>query len=34
MKKKKKETVVKEKFSLNLMWRQRYLLLMSVPFVI
>ena len=34
MKKKKKETVIKEKFSLNLMWRQRYLLLMSVPFVI
>ena len=30
--KKKKE--VKEKFSWSLMWRQRYLLLMSVPFVI
>ncbi len=34
MKKKKKETVAKEKFSLSLMWKQRYLLLMSVPFVV
>ena len=32
--KKKKESVTKEKFSWGLMWRQRYLLLMSVPFVI
>ncbi len=32
--KKKKKKAAKEKFSLNLMWRQRYLLLMSVPFVI
>lgn len=34
MKKKKKVSSTKQKFSLNLMWRQRYLLLMSVPFVI
>lgn len=34
MKKKRKEKAVKEKFSWNLMWRQRYLLMMSVPFVI
>jgi len=31
---KKKEKVVRQKFSLRLMWKQRYLLLMSVPFVI
>ena len=32
---KKKETKMKkEKFSMSLMWKQRYLLLMSVPFVI
>lgn len=31
---KKKGTKTKQKFSLNLMWKQRYLLLMSVPFVI
>lgn len=29
-----KEKVVKQKFSLQLMWKQRYLLLMSVPFVV
>lgn len=34
MKSKSKEKVIKQKFSLNLMWKQRYLLLMSVPFVI
>lgn len=33
-KKKKKQTVVRQKFSLALMWKQRYLLLMSVPFLI
>ena len=33
MKKQKKQNL-KEKFSWNLMWRQRYLLAMSVPFVI
>lgn len=32
--KKKKETQVKTKFSLELMWKQRYLLAMSLPFVI
>lgn len=32
--KKKKERAVKQKFSWALMWKQRYLLLMSVPFVI
>ena len=32
--KKKKNAVAKEKFSWNLMWKQRYLLMMSVPFVI
>lgn len=32
--KKKKKASMKEKFSWNLMWRQRYLLAMSVPFVI
>lgn len=31
---KKKTKLRKEKFSMNLMWKQRYLLLMSVPFVI
>ncbi|HCT90686.1 MAG TPA: protein lplB, partial [Lachnospiraceae bacterium] len=31
---KRKETKTKQKFSLNLMWKQRYLLFMSVPFVI
>lgn len=30
----KKENVIKQKFSWKLMWKQRYLLLMSVPFVI
>ena len=30
----KKENVMKQKFSWKLMWKQRYLLLMSVPFVI
>lgn len=34
MKAKSKEKVIKQKFSLRLMWKQRYLLLMSVPFVI
>ena len=34
MKAKSKEKVIKQKFSLNLMWKQRYLLMMSVPFVI
>lgn len=34
MKKKKETSSTKQKFSLDLMWRQRYLLLMSVPFVI
>ena len=34
MKKKKEVSSTKQKFSLDLMWRQRYLLLMSVPFVI
>lgn len=29
-----KEKMVKQKFSLQLMWKQRYLLLMSVPFVV
>ena len=29
-----KEKIVKQKFSLQLMWKQRYLLLMSVPFVV
>ena len=32
--KKQKAKVVKQKFSCQLMWKQRYLLLMSVPFVI
>lgn len=32
--KKKKETKVKTKFSLELMWKQRYLLAMSLPFVV
>ena len=32
--KKQKEVHVKQKFSLQLMWKQRYLLLMSVPFLI
>ena len=32
--KKQKVKVVKQKFSWQLMWKQRYLLLMSVPFVI
>jgi putative aldouronate transport system permease protein len=34
MKKKGKEKVVKQKFSWSLMWKQRYLLAMSVPFLI
>lgn len=34
MKSKSKEKVIKQKFSLALMWKQRYLLMMSVPFVI
>lgn len=34
MKIKNKEKVIKQKFSLKLMWKQRYLLMMSVPFVI
>ena len=34
MKAKNKEKVIKQKFSLRLMWKQRYLLMMSVPFVI
>ena len=29
-----KEKVIKQKFSMQLMWKQRYLLLMSVPFLI
>ena len=29
-----KEKAIKQKFSMQLMWKQRYLLLMSVPFVI
>ena len=33
-KKAQKEKVIKQKFSMQLMWKQRYLLLMSVPFVI
>lgn len=32
--KKKKEVQVKTRFSLNLMWKQRYLLAMSLPFVV
>ena len=32
--KKQKAKAVKQKFSWQLMWKQRYLLLMSVPFVI
>ena len=34
VKKSQKETRVKQKFSGQLMWKQRYLLLMSVPFVV
>ena len=34
MKSKGKEKAIKQKFSLALMWKQRYLLMMSVPFVI
>lgn len=34
MKAKGKEKAIKQKFSMQLMWKQRYLLLMSVPFVI
>lgn len=34
VKRSQKETVVKQKFSGQLMWKQRYLLLMSVPFVV
>lgn len=34
MRKAKKEIAVKQKFSWKLMWKQRYLLMMSVPFVI
>lgn len=33
-KKTKKARAVKQRFSLNLMWKQRYLLMMSLPFVI
>ncbi len=33
-KKASKEKVVKQKFSAQLMWKQRYLLLMSLPFVV
>lgn len=33
-KKPQKEKVIKQKFSMQLMWKQRYLLLMSVPFVV
>ena len=29
-----KEKVIKPKFSMHLMWKQRYLLLMSLPFVV
>lgn len=32
--KRKKQKPVKQKFSLHLLWKQRYLLMMSVPFVI
>ena len=34
VKKASKEKVIKQKFSMQLMWKQRYLLLMSLPFVI
>ncbi len=34
MKKQKKQKQAKQAFSLDLMWRQRYLLMMSIPFVI
>ena len=34
MKKQKKTKAKKEKFSAKLMWKQRYLLMMSVPFVV
>ena len=34
MKARNKEKAVKQKFSMQLMWKQRYLLLMSVPFVV
>ena len=34
VKKAAKEKVIKQKFSMQLMWKQRYLLLMSLPFVI
>ncbi|MDE6845700.1 MAG: ABC transporter permease subunit [Lachnospiraceae bacterium] len=34
VKKTSKEKVVKQKFSMQLMWKQRYLLLMSLPFVV
>lgn len=33
-KKAQKEKIVKTKFSLQLMWKQRYLLMMSLPFVV
>lgn len=29
-----KEKVIKQKFSMQLMYKQRYLLMMSIPFVI
>lgn len=29
-----KEKIVKTKFSMHLMWKQRYLLMMSLPFVV
>lgn len=34
VRKTQKEKVIKQKFSMQLMWKQRYLLLMSVPFLI
>lgn len=34
MKKPKKQKEAKQKFSMELMWKQRYLLMMSVPFLI
>ncbi len=34
VKKRQKVKVIKQKFSMQLMWKQRYLLLMSVPFLI
>lgn len=34
VKKAQKEKKIKQKFSMHLMWKQRYLLMMSVPFVV